>query len=65
VPDDVDAAPNRHDAFAAIRGVSSKCAIRTKSGHAFYIVSVIGCKNFFAVVEKSAVFVFISLLPWG
>src|ERR1700733_16314681 len=41
-PDLFKTTPNRHEAFLAIRKVSSLCAVSAKSQHAFDIMSVIG-----------------------
>src|SRR5271154_2388218 len=44
-PNDIDATTNWHHALAAIRSISSKCAIRAKSEHAINVVCIVGSEE--------------------
>src|SRR5580658_6924466 len=44
-PNNIDAATDRHDAFAAVWGISSPCAIRAKSEHAINVVGIVGSEE--------------------
>src|ERR1700675_4193920 len=41
-PNNIDATTDRHDAFAAVWGISSQCAIRAKTEHAIDVVGIVG-----------------------
>ena len=41
-PNNIDATTDRQDAFAAVWGISSKCAICAKSEHAINVVGIVG-----------------------
>src|SRR3984957_16015272 len=41
-PNDINATTDRHDAFAAVWGISSQCAIRAKTEHAIDVVGIVG-----------------------
>src|SRR6202050_3398499 len=41
-PNNIDAATDRHDALAAVWGISSQCAIRAKTEHAIDAVGIVG-----------------------
>src|ERR1700683_1400837 len=40
-PNNIDATTDRHDAFAAVWGISSQCAICAKSEHAINVVGIV------------------------
>src|ERR1700675_352004 len=44
-PNDIDATTNWHHALAAVRSISSKCAIRAKSKHAINLVCIVGSEE--------------------
>src|SRR5271155_5390905 len=44
-PNDIDATTNWHHALAAVRSISSKCAIRAKSEHAINVVCIVGSEE--------------------
>src|ERR1700722_11635081 len=41
----IDATTDRHDAFAAVWGISSQCAICAKSEHAINVVGIVGSEE--------------------
>src|SRR6267154_2991997 len=44
-PNNIDATTNWHHALAAVRSISSKCAIRAKSKHAINLVCIVGSEE--------------------
>src|SRR6202049_2206157 len=44
-PNDIDATTNWHHALAAVRSISSKCAIRAMSKHAINLVCIVGSEE--------------------
>src|SRR5271163_2419983 len=44
-PNSIDATTDRHDAFAAVRGISSQCAICAKTEHAIDVVGIVGSEE--------------------
>src|SRR5580698_11018129 len=44
-PNNIDAITDRHDAFAAVWGISSQCAIRAKTEHAIDVVGIVGSEE--------------------
>src|ERR1700723_2969410 len=44
-PHNIDATTDRHDAFAAVWGISSQCAIRAKTEHAIDVVGIVGSEE--------------------
>src|SRR5580698_10067202 len=44
-PNNVDATTDRHDAFAAVWGISSQCSIRAKTEHAIDGVGIVGSEE--------------------
>src|SRR5271169_2906312 len=44
-PNNIDATTDRHDAFAAVWGISSQCAICAKTKHAIDVVGIVGSEE--------------------
>src|SRR5580700_5156491 len=44
-PNNIDATADRHDAFAAVRSISSKCAICVKTEYAIDVLGIVGSEE--------------------